>query len=59
MCLVKIQCFSQNSVVYINPEGDFDPEKIKSIAKKFDLDEKNVLNKIFVSDKFLTENEFL
>ena len=46
----------QGKVLFIDTENTFRPERIKSIANRFDLDPEGVLNNIMVGRAFTVDS---
>lgn len=54
--LPRSQGGGQGKVLYIDTENTFRPERIKSVAKRYDLDPEEVLNNIMVGRAFTVDS---
>ena len=54
--LPRSQGGGQGKVLYIDTENTFRPERIKDIAKRYDLDAEEVLNNIMVGRAFTVDS---
>lgn len=54
--LPRSQGGGQGKVLFIDTENTFRPERIKQIAKRYDLDAEEVLNNIMVGRAFTVDS---